>query len=110
MVRNDGLCYEYTRRLIGRSMARTKKSVLLGGVLIILGQFTLAIESITAFYTGLALIISGVGALKPNISTMVGGLYKKEMHAGTLGLRSFILGSILGHFRLHCSWVTMVKS
>jgi POT family proton-dependent oligopeptide transporter len=75
-----------------------KKSVLLGGVLIILGQFTLAIESITAFYTGLALIISGVGALKPNISTMVGGLYKKGDARRDAGFTIFYIGINIGAF------------
>lgn len=75
-----------------------KKSVLLGGVLIILGQFTLAIDSITAFYTGLALIISGVGALKPNISTMVGGLYKKGDARRDAGFTIFYIGINIGAF------------
>jgi POT family proton-dependent oligopeptide transporter len=55
-------------RLLGQ-----KKTVFLGGLLIAAGQLTLAIDSIVAFYSGLALIITGVGFLKPNISTMVGG-------------------------------------
>ncbi|MEZ5048036.1 MAG: hypothetical protein R2766_00145 [Saprospiraceae bacterium] len=38
-----------------------------------------AVEQMWAFYTGLILIILGVGMLKPNISTMVGGLYRKEI-------------------------------
>lgn len=75
-----------------------KKSVLLGGLLIILGQFTLTIESITAFYTGLALIISGVGALKPNISTMVGGLYKKGDARRDAGFTIFYIGINVGAF------------
>ncbi|GAB5539759.1 MAG: peptide MFS transporter [Salibacteraceae bacterium] len=75
-----------------------KKSVLIGGVLIILGQFTLAIESITAFYTGLALIISGVGALKPNISTMVGGLYKPGDARRDAGFTIFYIGINIGAF------------
>ena len=33
----------------------------------------LAVEELWAFYSGLGLIILGVGLLKPNISTMVGG-------------------------------------
>ncbi len=53
-----------------------KKSVFLGGVLIIIGHGLLIINDVTAFYAGLATIILGVGALKPNISSMVGGLYK----------------------------------
>lgn len=80
-------------RLLGQ-----KKSVLLGGVLIILGQFTLAIESIEAFYAGLVLVILGVGALKPNISTMVGGLYKTGDPARDAGFTIFYIGINIGAF------------
>ena len=43
-------------RLLGQ-----KKTVLVGGLLIAAGQLTLAVDSIYAFYAGLALVISGVG-------------------------------------------------
>ena len=49
-----------------------KKSVLVGGILIILGQFSLAMRDLSFFYAGLVLLVMGVGLLKPNISTMVG--------------------------------------
>ena len=38
-----------------------KKTVFLGGLLIAAGQLTLAVNSMVSFYTGLILIISGVG-------------------------------------------------
>ena len=59
-------------RLLGQ-----KKTVFIGGLLIATGQLTLALEGTIAFYTGLILVIIGVGGLKPNISTMVGGLYNE---------------------------------
>lgn len=67
-----------------------KRSVFLGGMILVVGQFTLAIDALWAFYTGLLLIILGVGALKPNISTMVGGLYLKETPEETRVLPCFI--------------------
>jgi POT family proton-dependent oligopeptide transporter len=75
-----------------------KKSVLVGGVFIILGQFTLAIDDLVAFYTGLGLIICGVGALKPNISTMVGGLYKTGDIKRDAGFTIFYIGINVGAF------------
>lgn len=80
-------------RLLGQ-----KKAVLLGGILIILGQFVLAIENITAFYCGLILIICGVGALKPNISTLVGGLYKAGDIRRDAGFTLFYIGINIGAF------------
>ncbi|MFY0530184.1 peptide MFS transporter [Archangium gephyra] len=52
-------------------------SVTLGGILMMLGQFVLAMpgNSEALFYTGLGLLVVGNGFFKPNISTMVGGLY-----------------------------------
>ena len=54
-----------------------KKAVMLGGVLLCIGHSILAVDAQWAFFTGLIFIVLGVGFLKPNISTMVGGLYKK---------------------------------
>ncbi|MCW8850088.1 MAG: oligopeptide:H+ symporter, partial [Melioribacteraceae bacterium] len=69
-----------------------KKTVFLGGLLIAAGQLTLVLESMVSFYTGLALIVTGVGFLKPNISTMVGGLYKKGDPRRDAGFTIFYIG------------------
>lgn len=73
-----------------------KKTVFLGGVLIIAGQFSLAVNNIAMFYTGLVLLISGVGCLKPNISTMVGGLYKEGDARRDAGFTIFYIGINIG--------------
>jgi POT family proton-dependent oligopeptide transporter len=73
-----------------------KKTVFLGGLLIAAGQLTLAINSMIGFYTGLILIISGVGCLKPNISTMVGGLYRQGDPRRDSGFTIFYIGINIG--------------
>lgn len=73
-----------------------KKAVLLGGVFIILGQFSLAIEGMTTFYLGLFLLVCGVGLLKPNISTMVGSLYKTGDARRDSGFTIFYIGINIG--------------
>ncbi|RSK41939.1 peptide MFS transporter [Mangrovimonas spongiae] len=75
-----------------------KKSVLYGGILLVAGHSVLAIEEMWAFYTGLGLIIAGVGMLKPNISTMVGGLYKKGDIRRDKGFTIFYIGINVGAF------------
>lgn len=75
-----------------------KKAVMVGGVLLCIGHITLAFESLTAFYAGLGLIIAGVGCLKPNISTMVGGLYKTGDERRDKGFYIFYIGINLGAF------------
>ena len=75
-----------------------KKSVLYGGILLVLGHSILAVEEMWAFYTGLGLIIGGVGLLKPNISTMVGGLYKQGDIRRDEGFTIFYIGINVGAF------------
>lgn len=75
-----------------------KKSVLYGGILLVAGHSILAIEQMWAFYSGLALIIAGVGMLKPNISTMVGGLYKQGDIRRDKGFTIFYIGINVGAF------------
>ncbi len=75
-----------------------KKSVLYGGILLVLGHSILAIEEMWAFYSGLGLIIAGVGMLKPNISTMVGGLYKQGDIRRDKGFTIFYIGINIGAF------------
>jgi proton-dependent oligopeptide transporter, POT family len=73
-----------------------KKTVFIGGLLIAAGQLTLVVDNPIAFYTGLALVISGVGCLKPNISTMVGGLYKEGDPRRDAGFTIFYIGINIG--------------
>ncbi len=73
-----------------------KKTVMLGAVLLSIGHGVLAIDASWAFFTGLGFIIIGVGCLKPNISTMVGGLYKKGDIRRDKGFSIFYIGINLG--------------
>jgi POT family proton-dependent oligopeptide transporter len=73
-----------------------RRAVLCGGIVIALGHFSMAIPRIDTFYLGLALIVAGTGLLKPNISTMVGGLYSKEDARRDAGFSIFYMGINLG--------------
>jgi len=75
-----------------------KKSVILGAILLVIGHSVLAVEAMWAFYTGLGFIILGVGCLKPNISTMVGGLYKTGDLRRDKGFTIFYIGINIGAF------------
>ncbi len=75
-----------------------RKAVMYGGLLLCAGHGILAVEQIWAFYTGLLLIILGVGLLKPNISTMVGGLYKDGDERRDKGFSIFYIGINVGAF------------
>ena len=74
------------------------RTVLIGGIVIALGHFTMAIESQATFFAGLGLIITGTGLLKPNISTMVGSLYAEGDKRRDAGFSIFYMGINLGAF------------
>jgi len=75
-----------------------KKAVMVGGLLLCLGHGILAVDAQWAFFTGLILIVLGVGMLKPNISTMVGGLYKQGDDKRDIGFYIFYMGINIGAF------------
>ncbi len=80
-------------RLLGQ-----KKTVMLGGALLCIGHTVLALNSEMTFYLGCFFIILGVGCLKPNISSMVGGLYKAKDERRDLGFYIFYMGINIGGF------------
>lgn len=82
--------------MIADKLLGQKKSVLLGAVILCLGHGVLVLTDTWAFYTGLGLVILGVGLLKPNISTMVGGLYKEGDIRRDKGFSIFYIGINLG--------------
>lgn len=75
-----------------------KKAVMIGGILLCIGHGILAVNSELAFFSGLIFIVIGVGFLKPNISTMVGGLYKTGDDRRDKGFYVFYIGINLGAF------------
>lgn len=89
-------------RLIGH-----KNSIVLGALLMTLGHFVMAFESEYIFYLALGLLIMGNGFFKPNISTMVGGLYKQGDVRRDAGFTIFYLGINIGAFiaPLICGWL-----
>jgi POT family proton-dependent oligopeptide transporter len=78
--------------IIADKIIGQKRAVMIGGFLLVAGHGILSIELMWAFYTGLGLIIAGVGMLKPNISTLVGGLYKQGDERRDKGFSIFYIG------------------
>jgi proton-dependent oligopeptide transporter, POT family len=74
------------------------RSVLLGGIIIALGHFSMAVPTVPTFYLGLCLIIVGTGLLKPNASTMVGALYDPADARRDAGFSIFYVGINVGAF------------
>jgi POT family proton-dependent oligopeptide transporter len=76
-----------------------QKAVWYGGIIIACGHFAMAIPTQEFFFIGLILIVLGTGLLKPNISSIVGGLYKdNEPARRDAGFSVFYMGINLGAF------------
>lgn len=74
------------------------RAVLIGGIIIACGHFTMAIPGLPFFFTGLLLIIIGTGLLKPNVSTIVGTLYSRDDPRRDAGFSLFYMGINTGAF------------
>jgi proton-dependent oligopeptide transporter, POT family len=83
------------------------RAVLYGGIIIAAGHFTMAVPGLPFFYAGLGLIIIGTGLLKPNVSSMVGSLYRRDDVRRDAGFSMFYMGINLGAFiaPLICGWL-----
>jgi POT family proton-dependent oligopeptide transporter len=81
-----------------------RKAIFIGAFVMAIGQFVMAysviadINRLYILYVGLALLILGNGFFKPNISTIVGGLYKSNDPRKDGGFTIFYMGINLGAF------------
>jgi POT family proton-dependent oligopeptide transporter len=89
------------------------RAVVIGGAIMMIGHLVLAVESLPFFYTALVLLATGSGLLKPNVSTIVGNLYRDRPELRDAGFNLFYMGINLGAlispigvawFRAHYGW------
>jgi POT family proton-dependent oligopeptide transporter len=75
-----------------------RKAIFIGGLLIAAGNFILAIPATpTVFYSGIFVMVLGIGLLKPNVSTVVGTMYEGMPGAKRdAGFSFFYMGINLG--------------
>ena len=92
----------YTMPLIGGYLADKflgfRKSILMGGILMAIGHFVLAIPSEATFFLGLGFLISGNGFFKPNISSFLGRFYSENDPRKDAGYSIFYMGINVGAF------------
>ncbi|MBI1181908.1 MAG: MFS transporter [Alphaproteobacteria bacterium] len=101
-----------------------RRAILVGGILIMFGHFGMAFEgapavadaagrvsrdglSLQVMYFSLALIVTGTGLLKANISSIVGSLYDEGDRRRDAGFTIFYMGINVGAFLapLACGWL-----
>ncbi len=73
-----------------------RKSLFWGGLLMIVGSAILATDPHRFFFLGIAFTVVGTGFFKPNISSMVGQLYKPNDSRADAGFSLFYAGINLG--------------
>lgn len=101
----------YLTPLLGGYMADrywgNRKSIIIGGILMALGQFFMFLSgsvyenvdlATPLMFSGLAFLILGNGFFKPNISTMVGQLYPEGDNRVDSAFTIFYMGINLGAF------------
>ncbi|MEA4974440.1 MAG: peptide MFS transporter [Paludibacter sp.] len=76
-----------------------RHAITIGGITMMLGQLTLfAVNTHAGLFAGLGLLIIGNGFFKPNISTLVGGLYEEGDEKRDSAFSIFYMGINLGAF------------
>ncbi len=75
-----------------------RKSLFWGGLLMITGSLILAFDPHGLFFLGISFTVIGTGFFKPNISTMVGALYKDGDARRDAGFNLFYAGINVGAF------------
>jgi len=82
--------------LIADHILGARLAVLIGGIIIAAGHFTMIFHGMSTFYLGMVLIACGTGLLKPNISAMIGGLYSTNDPRRDSGFSIFYMGINIG--------------
>ena len=90
----------YTMPMFGGMLADRflgyRKAITFGGILMTIGHLVLAIPQSWSFFYGMAFIICGNGFFKPNISSLVGTLYRENDPRRDSAFSIFYMGINLG--------------
>jgi len=84
-----------------------RTAIIIGAVLMAIGHFLMAFEPLPFFYTALAFLVAGNGFFKPNISTLVGKMYKQGDPRRDGAFTIFYMGINIGAFLapVVCGWL-----
>src|SRR5574343_199360 len=97
--------FTFTGGLFADKILGFRKSLFWGGLLMILGSIILSIDPHQYFFAGISFTVIGTGFFKPNISTMVGALYKTNDSRQDAGFSLFYSGINIGAFL--CGYVCL---
>jgi POT family proton-dependent oligopeptide transporter len=99
---------------IADNLLGQRRAVMLGGIFIACGNLALSLHGLTFLALGLTLVAIGTGLLKPNVSAMVGGLYRENESARRdaafsifytgINLGAFVAPLIVGTLGENINW------
>jgi POT family proton-dependent oligopeptide transporter len=96
------LALVYFSPLLGGWIADKKlgyrRSVMIGGFFFMAGHLLLSFRSVTIMYVALLCLVIGNGFFKPNVSAMVGKLYREGSHLKDRAFNIFYMGINIGAF------------
>jgi POT family proton-dependent oligopeptide transporter len=96
------LMFVYFSPLLGGWLADRKlgyrRSVMIGGLFFMAGHLLLSVRSLPVVYAALACLVVGNGFFKPNVSAMVGNLYREGSHLKDRAYNIFYMGINVGAF------------
>lgn len=101
----------YAAPVIGGYLADSylgqRRAIIMGGIIIAIGHFTLALPFKDSIYYGLPFVIVGTGFFKANIASLLGQLYEQNDPRRDGGFTLFYMGVNLGAFiaPLACGYV-----
>ena len=77
-----------------------KKSIVIGGIMMGAGYFTMGTHNLPMLYVAMTLVIVGNGFFKPNISTLLGNFYNEDKYIAKKdeGYNIFYMGINVGAF------------
>jgi POT family proton-dependent oligopeptide transporter len=101
----NGLVYftPFIGGLIADRLLGYRKTIFIGGILMMIGHLVLAWPTVLGLYLGLSFLILGNGAFKPNVSTLLGNLYPPGSKLKDTGYNIFYMGINIGAFA--CNFV-----
>ena len=87
-----------------------RRAIITGGIVMAIGEFMLMVPNEKFFLMGLATLMVGNGMFKPNISSLVGKLYKPGDVRRDGGFTIFYMGINMGAFLapIACQWISAV--
>ena len=89
----------------------TRRAVIIGSIIMTIGQLCLFLHSTTMFFVGLTCLVIGVGLFKPNVPSILGEMFKDHPDKKDSAYTIFYMGVNAGAFlgMMLCGYLAATK-